>query len=252
MSRRPRKTSSTGIYHLMAKGVGNQIIFEDRKDRLKFLYFLKKYSEQLEISIFAYCLMDNHIHLLIKDNEKNVSLFMQKVEISYAYYFNLKYRRTGPLFNGRFQSEVVEDEVYLLTVFRYIIRNPEKAGIAKYYDYEWSSYSDCLKVRKENKISEIDYLIEIIGSIEMIMRFLSEEKDDPDCLELQERKFLGFDEEKAKEIIKAKLHITTGVLIRSFERVKRNKALRLLRKEGISIRQLERLTGVSRGIIQGL
>ena len=83
--------------------------------------------------------MENHVHLLVNDQKKSTPLFMKKLGISYAQYFNRKYRRNGHLLQDRYLSEPVEDDAYLLTVFRYILNNPKKAGICDARSYPWNS-----------------------------------------------------------------------------------------------------------------
>lgn len=249
MARQPRKYSETGWYHIMVKGVGNQIIFEDDYDRLKFIELMVYFCKQLNVSVLAYCLMENHVHLLIKDQNCNVSLFMKKLEMTYAYYFNVKYRREGPLFNGRFRSEAIDDDVYLKTVFRYILRNPEKAGVCKYQEYKWNSYYEIYgKVRR--KITDIEFLMAIFGGENEIIHFLNVPDETNICLEITKKVFYGLDDETAKKIIRKKLHIKSGVLIRAFDRIRRNHSIKILKAAGLSVRQLERLTGVSRGVVQ--
>lgn len=83
--------------------------------------------------------MENHVHLLLRDTKDQLDLVMKKITGSYAYYFNHKYDRSGHLFQDRYGCEVVEDDAYLMTVIRYIHRNPEKAGIAKAGDYRFGA-----------------------------------------------------------------------------------------------------------------
>ena len=107
--------------HIIVRGIGKQILFEDDSDRRTYLSFLKKYRGETEITIFAYCLMENHVHLLIQDRNGAAPLFMKKMGVSYAQYYNRKYDRIGHLFQDRYKSERIEDDAYLLTVFRYIL-----------------------------------------------------------------------------------------------------------------------------------
>lgn len=250
MSRKPRKFTSSGCYHVMIKGVGNQIIFEDDSDRVKFLSLLKKYCKQLSVKIYAFCFMENHVHLLIKDKD-NISLFMQKLEISYAYYFNLKYQRIGPLFNGRFVSEIIDNDEYFLTAFRYIIKNPEKAGICRYQDYKWSSIKEYLE-ENDSVFSVTDtFLIKsMFGSTDTLIEFMNNSNEKEVFVDIKEKNFIGIDEEKARTFIKNRFKIESTVLIRSFERKKREKAIKIMKNAGFSIRQIERLSGISRGVIQ--
>lgn len=129
MSREVRKYSESGYYHVMIRGVNKQIIFESDTDKTFFIDSLMIAKAKYEIKVIAYCLMENHVHLLIKDNIGDLSKFMQSLNTRYAIYFNLKYCRMGPLFQDRFKSEIINDDRRLLAAYRYILNNPYKAGI---------------------------------------------------------------------------------------------------------------------------
>ncbi|WEG13511.1 transposase [Pullulanibacillus sp. KACC 23026] len=126
----------------MWRGVNRQAIFHDDQDRRKFLDILKTYKNKNDLNIYAWCLMSNHVHLLIKEGNEGISDTMKRIGISYVNYFNWKYQTTGSLFQDRFNSECVEERPYLLTVVRYIHQNPLKAGmVSRAEDWKWSSCS---------------------------------------------------------------------------------------------------------------
>ena len=100
MPREARKISLSGYYHVIIKGIGSMLIFEEEKDYEFFLKRMWKYSDETDIEICAYCLMDNHVHLLINDRMMNMVGFMRKLDISYSEYFNTKYEREGHLFQN--------------------------------------------------------------------------------------------------------------------------------------------------------
>ena len=156
MPRKARKLSSTNIYHVMIRGNRKQDIFLEDEDRFRFTKILKKVKQKGEYELFAYCLMNNHVHLLIKEKDEQLSQIMKRINVSYVTYFNQKYRQIGHLFQGRFKSEPIEDETYLLTVLSYIHNNPLNAFIVKNLEeYPWSSY--CLYAKK---LSHQDVLID--------------------------------------------------------------------------------------------
>ena len=141
MPRGPRKKSEYGYYHLTMRGIGGQIIFYDRSDYIRYLHLLKSCGEETSVKICAFCLMDNHVHLLIYDENDNLSKFAQLLNGRYALYFNNRQNRPGYLFQNRFGSVPIESEVQLLRTFRYILNNPKDGGICPTDQYEWSSYS---------------------------------------------------------------------------------------------------------------
>lgn len=142
MSRPLRTFSNSKIYHIILKGINNQDIFLYDSDKVFFLNQLLFTKNQFNYQIYSYCLMDNHIHLVIRIEDEFLSKAMQSLSIRYSQYFNYKYERTGSFFQNRFKSKNVENLKYFLEVCRYIHRNPEKAKMSKTEDYDWSSYKE--------------------------------------------------------------------------------------------------------------
>lgn len=158
MPRIARKISKTGFYHVIIRGVNKDIIFKDDLDRNNFLHLLKYYKTELNCKIHSYCLMSNHVHLLVEDKDMKIGKLMKNITCVYAGEFNKKYDRVGHLFQDRYKSQNVEDQNYLLHLIRYIHRNPEKAGICKTENYKWSSYSEIIY---GSKIIDRDFILSI-------------------------------------------------------------------------------------------
>jgi REP element-mobilizing transposase RayT len=150
--RSPRyKTSySGGYYHIYNRGNQKQDIFLEEVDYIYYLEKLRKYREQQKVSIICYCLMPNHIHLLVRqDSEIPISKFMSPLHTSYSMYFNRKYEKVGHLFQDRFKQKNVENDEYLLQLTCYIHLNPLIDGlVGKLEDYQWSSYPDYIGLRQ--------------------------------------------------------------------------------------------------------
>jgi putative transposase len=134
MPRQSRQRSETGIYHIMLRGINRQEIFHDDIDRVRFLETLKKYKKKCEMKVYGWCLMNNHIHLLLHEGKENISITIKRIGVSFAWYHNLKYNKIGHLFQDRFRSEKVENDEYFLSVIRYIHQNPLKAMLIKNAD----------------------------------------------------------------------------------------------------------------------
>ena len=124
MSRQIRKKSGTGIYHVMLRGINRQDIFEDDEDYLQMTSILRGQSERYDekghliapyCTFYAYCLMSNHLHLLIQERDETVSDIVKRIGVTYAHYFNKKYERSGHLFQDRFRSEPVDNIEYFVT-----------------------------------------------------------------------------------------------------------------------------------------
>ena len=152
MPRKSRQHSDTGVYHVMMRGIDRCDIFVDDQDRGKFLKILRavvspKDSEgkplQPFCNIHAYCLMDNHVHLLIAEGTEDIGTVMKRIGVSYVSYYNKRHERLGPLFHDRFRSEPVGDVAYFITLLRYIHQNPVEAEIVAAPDqYRWSSWRE--------------------------------------------------------------------------------------------------------------
>jgi putative transposase len=129
------------IYHVLSRGNERRDIFYDEQDRDIFLDLLGEIVRRFEIEIFAYVLMGNHYHFLLGIHQPNLSKAMQWLGVTYTRRFNLKHYRSGHLFQGRFKSMLIENDVYLMQLSCYIHRNPLRAGLVnRLADYSWSSY----------------------------------------------------------------------------------------------------------------
>ena len=139
---RPWRIEFEGAYyHILSRGNERRKIFSDNSDRVSFLETLSKMSDRFEVEIYAYVLMDNHYHLLLKTNKPNISKSMQWFGTTYTRQYNIKHKRNGHLFQGRFKSFLIENDEYLTLLSCYIHRNPLRAGIIRrLVDYPWSSY----------------------------------------------------------------------------------------------------------------
>jgi putative transposase len=158
MPRKPRQKSPTGIYHVMVRGINKENIVRDDQDRRQIVKTVWKVKEKHGFELYAYCLMDNHIHLLMKEKEEPVQKTISRLLISYANYFNWKYDRVGHLCQDRFRSEIIANEASLLNCLRYIHNNPVKAGLVKSpHDYPWCSYP--LYFQPETPIIDKDYIL---------------------------------------------------------------------------------------------
>jgi REP element-mobilizing transposase RayT len=129
------------LYHILSRGNVQGDIFYDDTDRWWFLNTIGDLSERFAVDIFAYVLMNNHYHLLLKTRRANLSKAMQWFGTTYTRRFNNRHNRSGHLFQGRFKSIIIENDAYLMQLSCYIHRNPLRAGIVKRLaDYRWSSY----------------------------------------------------------------------------------------------------------------
>ncbi len=251
MPRSARKKSSSGIYHIVLRGINKQRIFEDDEDNRYFLEKLKTYKDISGYEIYAYCLMSNHVHLLMKEGEEPLSTAFRRIGASYVYWYNWKYSRAGHLFQDRFKSEPVEQDEYFLTVMRYIHQNPLKAGIVKeIQEYPWSSYREYSQkpVICDTKFALNMFSLEPKKALRAWVKF-NQEKNNDQCLEYDNGARLN--DSEAAALIKSVANVKKPGDIQTYKKQKRNEVIKLLKEKGLSIRQIERLTGVSFGVIRG-
>jgi len=141
MSRPIRIEFTNALYHVTARGDRREDIFEDDQDRQMFLSTLAQVVTQFNWICHAWCLMDNHYHLLVQTPDGNLSKGMRQLNGVYTQASNRRHRRVGHLFQGRFKAILVDSDVYLLELTRYVVLNPVRAGMAKKpSDWPWSSY----------------------------------------------------------------------------------------------------------------
>ena len=170
-------------------------------------------------------------------------MFMKRLAGNYALWFNRKYQRKGHLFESRYTSIAIHGDDYLCTVFRYIINNPKDKNICPAAEYPWSSYRS---YGHPKSFVDIKILMELIGSFEEYEAFLNAKYENDEIGFISDKR----DDEWAKAVIKKTLNIESGTKLQTYDWETRNDAIRSLKKNGLSIRQIERLTGISKGSIQ--
>ena len=246
MPRLPRQKSESGIYHIILRGINQQAIFEDNEDYFKFVETLENYKAVSGYKVFAYCLMSNHIHILLKIEKEDLALIMKRVAGSYVYWYNWKYYRKGHLFQDRFKSEPIEDDSYFMTILRYIHQNPIKAGIVDNINmYPYSSYNDYIS--EESGVVDLDFALSLMKKDEFIN--FNNEKNDDICLDIDAKDF-RINDIDAKKIIKKISKCDSITEFQQLEQKKRDEYIKKLKNKGLSIRQISRLTGVSFSIVR--
>lgn len=146
MPRKSRKLIGEIVCHHMVQGINREFIFQEKKDKEKYLRLLQKFYKEYKVEIIAYCIMDNHVHtILYSTNIENISKFMHYINTIYAIYYNKKNDRVGYVFRNRFTSIPIMTREQLYRCIKYIHMNPVKAGmVSKEQDYFFSSYNDYL------------------------------------------------------------------------------------------------------------
>ena len=250
MPRTAREKSESGIYHIMLRGINRQNLFQNDYDCEKFLETIGLYQGKSGYRIYAYCLMSNHVHILLKEEQEPLATIVKRISSSYVYYYNKKYDRCGHLFQERFKSEVVEDENYLLMVLRYIHQNPVEAKIVQTpEEYKWSSYREYLS---GDKIINTDFVLGLFSpdrniAVEKFISF-NKERSKEKCLEHVVSTRIN--DVEAREIIKKLANVEDISQLQTLEKETKNEIIRKIKEvEGISIRQIARITGLSYSLV---
>lgn len=158
MSRPARITLANFIYHIINRGNNSQAVFYDEEDFTKYLLLLERYKEKFSLKIYAYCLMSNHVHLLIQPTRpQTLSKFMQSITTAHTKLHHNKYKTAGHLWQGRFKNPVVQTDNYLIECLKYIECNPVRANIVQIpLHYKWSSIRFHLGLDSNNKLLDLD------------------------------------------------------------------------------------------------
>ena len=247
MSRKPRIFSSTGIYHIILRSVNQPIIFEDEADYLKFLYILTDCKEKYGIDIYAYCLMNNHIHLMINVPPDKLASFFQSLGTRFVRWYNNKYNRSGHLFQDRFHSTVVDSKGYFLSTLIYIHNNPVKANICRYpSEYRWSSYN--AYYGENNPLININFAYDVAGTKALLIKYMEENCDMSKNVEIMKsEKSAGhfLTDEKAMEIFKSVTKLDSTYDVERLDKKQRNDYVKKLKKEKLTVKQIARVMDIS-------
>lgn len=246
MPRLARRIAASGIYHVTLRGDGRRLLFENDSDKRKFLRLLERYGEEYGLKYLAWCLMDNHIHLLIHDPLDQLMKAMHDVNSTFARYFNERNDRVGSVFQNRYSSIPIETNDYLLKVMRYIHQNPKKAHLTDDLHYPWSSYDDYIR---GGIITSTKMILEMLGGIDQFCNFCNQ--NDEDTYFAIEKEINGYlTDSEALEYAKRILGDRLFGKLQRLGKEDRDNCLHLLHRAGLPMRQIARITGIGRGIIQ--
>ncbi|MCR5431816.1 MAG: transposase [Lachnospiraceae bacterium] len=247
MPRKSRIISMTGIYHIILRSVNQHIIFEEDPDYQKFLFILSDCKKKYNIDIYAYCLMDNHIHLLLHSSPEELPSFFQSFGARFVLWYNKKYMRTGHLFQERFHSEAVESKEYFLTAFNYIHNNPVKANICRFpSDYRYSSYNAYFG--EKNPLVDVSFAYEIAGSKYSLQYYIAHEDysiEIPGFEGAPPRLKRYISDEKAIEMFRSLTNMSSISTVSDLTVKQRNIYVRALKKKGLTFKQVARVFDIS-------
>lgn len=242
MARLARKKSLFRIYHVILRGINKQIIFEDNNDYAEFIETLRYYNSLCDFKLHAYCLMNNHIHLLIEEGNDSLAVVMKRIEVKFVKWYNHKYERIGYLFQDRYKSEVIDSATYFLRVFRYIHQNPLHAGLEnRLGTYPWSSYADYYN--NDNSFIHVETIQSFFESTDNLLQFLNTNSVES-CMEYYSHTRMS--DRDALKIINDLTGCKNPSDFQHLDSFQRNKCISQILNAGFSIRQTSRITGISR------
>lgn len=245
MSKRNRVRAGSDIYHVMIRGVEQRDIFLDDRCRRRFLDILDDSMAAYDCDLYAWCLMTNHVHLLLRIGFEDLAKLMQRLDGTYAQYFNWRYGRVGPLYDGPYTSLPVEDDAYLMQVICYIHENPVKAGMADSPgDYQWSSYSEYLRPEESTR-TKTSGLLDLFGGAngfrEAHLKFSGAACPENDNIFI--------DDDVAKTLLENILDAEGVSSLLDLARARRDEVVIDLRLHGVTVLQITEMTGVSRDMV---
>ena len=204
---------------------------------------LRDVRAEHSVVLVAWCLMANHVHLVLRDDAGELSAAMHSVATAYASYFNLRTGHVGPVFAGRFKSVPVTSEAQLLAAVRYVHDNPAKAGVCSRNEYRWSSHHEYIG---QSSVADTSVILDMLDGVSGFLRFVN----DPEAAPYYPRISARIPDEDAKEAASAAIWPESLDGLKALPPEERATHLRRLGEAGLSIKQIGRLTGLGRYAIE--
>ena len=240
----------TGFYHVCARGTGKQLIFETDGDRWEFLELMRDCCREAGVTIVAWCLMDDHVDLVLLDYEDEMSAAMQRLLLTYARRFNKRTGRTGCLFRERFERRSLDTDWQVMEAIRSVHTDPQESGIALIERYPWSSFAEYLRAYDNDMtrgFSDPSCVLDLFGSTEGFIAYSLSTPDsgEPALCDMKETEWErhAFAEKLAKGL---------GVPLRGVKAAppaQRNIVILGLHDAGFTVRQIERYTGIGKSTV---
>lgn len=246
MARTPRfeRISESNYYHVTARGAGRRVIFEDDEDRTNYLKALFSYVDDSTGELIAWCLMDNHVHLLFHMEIHELSALIHRLHTKHGQFFNGRHGHVGPVFQGRYDCVPVETDEQLIQTVRYIHLNPKDLDHGAWQSYPWSSYPGYLEGSSHCKSTIV---LDILGGPAGFERFHTA------VCEVSMMRIDGYkprlSDAEATEVLRARFGAQFADALTAMPRAMRDRKLAECHDLGLSTRQIERLTGIGRGAV---
>lgn len=237
----------TGFYHVCARGTGKRIIFETDDDRWEFLELMRDCCRDAQVTVVAWCLMSNHVHLVLADYEDAMSAVMQRLLLTYARRFNKRTGRAGCLFRERFERRSLDTDWQAMEAIRSVHANPQKAGISLIERYPWSSFAEYLRAYDNDMTrgySDPSCVLELFGSAKAFIAYSLSTPDggEPALCDMKETEW-------ERHAFADKLANSLGVSLHGVKdapSAQRDAVVVGLHDAGFTVRQIERYTGIGK------
>lgn len=243
----------TGFYHVCARGVGKQLIFEGDEDRWEFLELMRECCREAGVTVIAWCLMGNHVHLVLADYEDAMSAAMHRLLLTYARRFNKRTGRTGCLFRERFERRSLDTDWQVMEAIRSVHADPQEAGMSLIERYPWSSFAEHLRAYDSDAadatrgFSDPSCVLELFESAKGFLDYSLSMPDgsDPVIHDMDETEWerRAFADKMAKRL---------GVPLNELKTVapsRRDGIIFALHDVGYTVREIERYTGISKSTV---
>lgn len=243
----------TGFYHVCARGMGGQLIFESDEDRWEFLELMRDCCRDAQVTIVAWCLMSDYVDLVLLDYEDKMSAAMQRLLLTYARRFNKRTGRAGCLFRERFERRSLDTDWQVMEAIRSVYANPQEAGISLIERYPWSSFPEHLRAYDGDVadaargFSDPSCVLELFGSAEGFIAYSLSTPDgsEPALCDMKETEWErhAFADKMAKSL---------GVPLNELKTVapsRRDRIIFALHDGGYTVREVERYTGISKSTV---
>ena len=243
----------TGFYHVCARGTGKRLIFEGDEDRWEFLELMRECCRDACVTVVAWCLMNDHVDLVLSDYEDTMSAAMQRLLLTYARRFNKRTGRSGHLFQNRFDRRSLDTDWQVMEAIRSVHADPQEVGVSLIERYPWSSFAEHLRAYDNDAadatrgFSDPSCVLELFGSTEGFIAYSLSTPDggEPALCDMKETEWErhAFADKMAKEL---------GVPLRGVKvapPAQRDTVIFGLHDAGFTVRQIERYTGIGKSTV---
>ena len=240
----------TGFYHVSARGTGKQLIFETDDDRWEFSELMRDCCRDAGVTVLAWCLMSNHVHLVLADYEDAMSAAMQRLLLTYARRFNKRTGRSGCLFRDRFERRSLDTDWQVMEAIRSVHADPQEAGIALIERYPWSGFAEYLRDYDNDMtrgFSDPSCVLELFGSAKAFIAYSlsTPEGGEPTLCDMKETEW-------ERHAFADKMARRLGVPLNELKTVapsRRDGIIFALHDSGYTVREIERYTGISKSTV---